>query len=199
MGNLQAVLDYAVKQQGDPYVWGAEGPDGFDCSGLLFAAFRAGGFDVKRTTAAVIGNGGGGYGNAMRGGPDLGRAKPGDVLYYDNPGPTDHVAIYLGNGQMVEAPQSGVPVRVTKARQPTQIRILQGGTVTGAETYRDTPLPEGADRAISGAVDAVGGLNPFALWQDDVLRIGLTVLGGVAAAALVILGAKEALNDRGPQ
>jgi cell wall-associated NlpC family hydrolase len=185
-GDIQKVVDYALGQVGDPYVWGAEGPDGFDCSGLVYAAFKAAGFDVQRTTAAVIGSGGGGYGHAMRNGADLTRARAGDVLYYDNPGPTDHVAIYLGNGQMIEAPQAGSPVRVTKARQPDQVRILQGGTVNNPETTTTNPLS-----------DALGALNPFDGWQDSALRIGLTVLGGVAAAALVIVGAKEALNDKG--
>lgn len=182
---LEKALEYALDQVGDPYVWGAEGPDGFDCSGLVYAAFKAAGFDVQRVTAGDIMAGRGGYGKASRS-TDLGRAKPGDLLLYDNPGPTEHVAIYLGNGQMIEAPQAGQPVRVTKARQPTQVRYLQGGYVADPETTTGWEQ----------VGDAVGALNPFGLWQDDVLRIGLLVLGGVAAAGLVIVGAKEALNEK---
>jgi cell wall-associated NlpC family hydrolase len=187
MPDLQKVVDYALAQVGDPYVWGAEGPDGFDCSGLVYAAYKAAGFDVKRTSAAKIGASRGaehgGWGHPMRN-MDLARAEPGDILYYDEPGPTDHVAIYIGNGQMVEAPRAGVPVRVTAARQPTSIQIVQGGSVAITDENTTTPLERAAD-----------AINPFGLWQDDVLRIGLTVLGGVAAAALVIVGAKEALNE----
>lgn len=181
---LDAVLQYATAQVGDPYVWGAEGPDGFDCSGLVYAAYKAGGFDVQRVTARDIAAGRGGYGHVMRNGADLGRAKPGDLLYYDNPGPTDHVAIYLGNGQMIEAPQEGSPVRVTKARQPTQVRILQGG-------YVDDP------ELSTVGEEMLDSINPFANWAADGLGIGLKLAGALAAAALVIIGAREALNEKG--
>lgn len=204
--DLVAALRYAAGQVGDPYVWGAEGPDGFDCSGLIYAAYRAGGFDVPRTTAAEIGAGRGGFHPRRDGSSDVNTASVGSVLYYDNPGPTDHVAIYLGGGQMIEAPQEGEPVRITGARAPTKILVPNGGYVADPETLKDLPfLPDGADQAIDAAVDAagdavgaLGSLNPFALWQDDVLRIGLLVLGGCAAAALVIVGAKTAVsNERG--
>lgn len=207
---LDKVLEYALDQVGDPYRWGAEGPDGFDCSGLVYAAFKAAGFDVQRTTASVIGRGGGGYGHVSRS-ADLARAQAGDVLYYDNPGATDHVAIYLGNGQMVEAPTEGVPVRVTKARQPTKVVQPDGasgsswipdwlpGLLPGGGVY-NLPTGDGdqtlGDVARDDVAEKLAALNPFGLWQEDVLRIGLLVLGGVAASALVIVGAKEALGAK---
>lgn len=200
MADLDDAIRYARQQVGDPYVWGAEGPNGFDCSGLLYAAYRAAGFDVKRTTAAEIGKGNGGYGDVLPTN-SMGSAKAGDVLYYDNPGPTDHVAIYLGGSSMVEAPQDGVPVRVTAVRRPTKIispRPESGG-------WSDVPGMDEAGNAIGGVGDAIGGalgvgldaINPFDDWAAQGFGLGMKLLAAGAAAALVIVGAREALNQKG--
>jgi peptidoglycan DL-endopeptidase CwlO len=98
---------FALRQQGKPYQWGAEGPNAYDCSGLTWAAWRAAGVSIPRTAAGQLG----GLPRAR------GRLRPGDLLIYPSRGPSRrHVAMVIGRGRMVEAPARGVPVRVTGLR-----------------------------------------------------------------------------------
>jgi peptidoglycan DL-endopeptidase CwlO len=104
---LSTALTAAVSRVGKPYVWGATGPNGFDCSGLVGWSFAAAGIDLPRTAAE----------QALAGpAVALNRIQPGDLLFWSfdpsDPGFIDHVAIYLGNGQMIEAPQTGSFVHV---------------------------------------------------------------------------------------
>ena len=102
-------LHTALSQQGDPYVWGAEGPNAFDCSGLVqYSAREAGISDMPRTSEEQY--------HATMSHPvapkDL---QPGDLIFPNaefNGGNPGHVMIYAGNGQVVEAPQTGDHVKV---------------------------------------------------------------------------------------
>jgi len=98
---------FALRQQGKPYRWGAEGPQAFDCSGLTWAAWRAAGVTIPRTAAGQL-----------AGLPwAKGRLQPGDLLIYRTDGPSRrHVAMVVGRGRMVEAPGRGIPVRSTNIR-----------------------------------------------------------------------------------
>ena len=93
----QAVA-FAYAQLGKPYRWGATGPGTFDCSGLAQAAWAAAGVSIPRDTyeqwAAL---------------PHIATStlQPGDLLYYDGIG---HVAIYVGDGYIIDAPQTGLDV-----------------------------------------------------------------------------------------
>ena len=93
----QAVA-FAYAQLGKPYQWGATGPGSFDCSGLAQAAWGAAGVAIPRDTyeqwAAL---------------PHIASSaiQPGDLLYYDGVG---HVAIYVGDGYIIDAPQTGMDV-----------------------------------------------------------------------------------------
>jgi cell wall-associated NlpC family hydrolase len=100
-GASGAAIRYALAQVGKPYKWGATGPNSFDCSGLVYAAFRSAGISVPRTTylQANIGTR-----------VSKTNLQPGDLVFPD-PG---HVQIYLGNGQVVESPHTGANVRVVK-------------------------------------------------------------------------------------
>lgn len=92
---------YAYGKLGSPYVWGATGPDAFDCSGLAQAAYRAAGISLPRTTYAQI--------NAGR---RISRSEllPGDLVFFYSG--ISHVGIYVGNGQMIHAPNPSAPVRL---------------------------------------------------------------------------------------
>ena len=96
-----AAISYAYSKLGSPYVWGATGPDAFDCSGLTQAAYRAAGLSLPRTTYAQI---------------DAGRRVsrsellPGDLVFFYSG--ISHVGLYIGNGQMIHAPNPSAPVRV---------------------------------------------------------------------------------------
>jgi hypothetical protein len=180
----QEIISFAQAQLGKPYVWGAEGPNSYDCSGLIYAAYTAAGLKVQRVTAATLGDSGHAVSQA--------EASPGDVVYYDWPGATDHVGIYIGNGQMINAPTQGEPVQVAPIGNPTSIRrmIDENGKPLPPEEIGDVFSDMGDVAA--GAVDA---LNPFSGWQSDAVAIGVKILAAGAAVALVIVGAKEALSD----
>jgi cell wall-associated NlpC family hydrolase len=115
---------------GVPYVWGHQDKNGTDCSGLVYQVLNASGTKVPRVTAAEYGK----MGSAV----SLAQAQPGDVVYFDEPGATDHVGIYVGNGQMIDAPYTGANVRIDKIGNPTSIRRIgtpqqgQGGNIIGA-------------------------------------------------------------------
>ena len=99
-GNAQAVLNEAYKYLGTPYVWGATGPGTFDCSGFTSYVYRhAVGMEISRTT----------YTQVNVGQPvSQDQLQPGDLVF-PNAG---HVGIYVGNGQMIHAPQTGDVVKV---------------------------------------------------------------------------------------
>jgi hypothetical protein len=98
---------FALRQQGKPYRWSAQGPDAYDCSGLTWAAWRAADVTIPRTAAGQLA--------AL---PRVrGQLMPGDLVVYRSDGPSRrHVALVVGGGRMVEALQAGVPVRVTGLR-----------------------------------------------------------------------------------
>ncbi|RZQ62579.1 C40 family peptidase [Amycolatopsis suaedae] len=100
-----AAIQFALGEQGKPYVWGATGPNSYDCSGLMLRAYEAAGVTLPRVSRDQYKAG------AMLPVRD---AQPGDLLFwaYDpsNPRTIHHVAMYLGDGKMVEAQQTGVPV-----------------------------------------------------------------------------------------
>ncbi|MFR0357763.1 NlpC/P60 family protein [Streptomyces sediminimaris] len=93
-------LAFARAQIGKPYVWGATGPDSYDCSGLTQAAWKAAGVSLPRTTYDQVD-----AGTTV----SLADAQPGDLIFfYDD---ISHVGIYIGNGMMIHAPKPGAYVR----------------------------------------------------------------------------------------
>ena len=98
---VQAVIDLAHKQLGKPYVWGAEGPNSFDCSGLIYYVYKnAAGITLPRTSS-----------DQYSAGVAVSRSnlKAGDLIFSstDGTGNITHVAIYVGDGQMIHAPRNG--------------------------------------------------------------------------------------------
>jgi cell wall-associated NlpC family hydrolase len=108
--SLGAVLRAALSRRGLPYVWGAAGPASFDCSGLVQWSFAQAGIRMPRVAA-----------DQARSGPavPVSQLEPGDLLFYHtdatDPLYISHVAIYLGHGWMIQAPEPGLSVEVVPA------------------------------------------------------------------------------------
>lgn len=103
-GNLslgERVVQIAESRVGDPYVWGAAGPDAFDCSGLVMWAYAQVGISLPHYSGAQFDDG------TQIPMSDL---EPGDLVFPSDPG--EHVAIYAGNGMIVQAPYTGADVQV---------------------------------------------------------------------------------------
>ncbi|WP_175408755.1 C40 family peptidase [Streptomyces sp. TRM64462] len=99
-GRAAIAVEAARSAVGKPYVWGANGPHGFDCSGLMQWSYAQAGVGLPRTSQ--------GQRNAGRH-VSLSEARPGDLVTYRSD--ASHVAMYMGNGQVVHAPYPGAPVR----------------------------------------------------------------------------------------
>lgn len=98
----QTAIDAALSKLGKPYVYGNEGPNSFDCSGLTLWAYARGGVTLPRTSGAQAG-----FGAAV----SRSALQPGDLVFYGSP--VHHVGIYLGDGKMVHAPTSGDVVKIS--------------------------------------------------------------------------------------
>jgi cell wall-associated NlpC family hydrolase len=105
-----AAVNTAKAQLGKPYVYGAAGPDSFDCSGLTMYAWRAGGVGLPHSAEMQY--------NAI---PHVAitQLQPGDLIFYGSP--IHHVGIYVGGGQMIEAPYTGSVVRYASISRPDMV------------------------------------------------------------------------------
>ncbi|MGC3003778.1 C40 family peptidase, partial [Streptomyces sp. G35A] len=137
-------LRYAVEQLGKPYEWGAEGPESYDCSGLTSEAWSAAGTPIPRTSQEQ-------WARLER--VPLRELRPGDLVVYF-PEAT-HVALYLGDGMVVQAPRPGARVKVSP---------LAANPVLGAvrpdpdgEPLRRYVPPELPEEAAEGSDEGYGG------------------------------------------
>jgi cell wall-associated NlpC family hydrolase len=105
-GNLGPLWAFLGAQLGKPYQWGGTGPDTWDCSGLTMVAWAQVGITLPRLAAAQ-------YHYTQTAPVQLSALQPGDVIFW---GPSlagiDHVAIYVGNGQVLDAPHTGTTVQL---------------------------------------------------------------------------------------
>jgi cell wall-associated NlpC family hydrolase len=110
-GKIGSIIAAGMKQLGKPYVFGDEGPNTFDCSGLMQFIFKKNGIKLPRTAA-----------QQQKVAKRVSKPQPGDLVFYGYP--AHHVALYLGNGKMLAAPHSGANVRVQPVYgKPTYGRI----------------------------------------------------------------------------
>lgn len=108
---IRSFLDVALQQQGKPYVWSAEGPDSFDCSGYVWYCLRQVGYKVGRTTANSY--------SLKSDWPYVPRdqLQPGDLMFYHSdskPGIIGHIGIYLGNGYHIHASSDNSRVIISR-------------------------------------------------------------------------------------
>lgn len=164
-------IRFAVAQVGKPYKWAAAGPNAYDCSGLVMAAYKTQGISLPHFTGLLIN-----YGHEVA----KANLQPGDLVFPD-PG---HVQIYVGNGKIVEAPEAGKNVRVVnmwgfwRAR-----RIAVGGHPIGtAEPTQSFGIPSPGDvkdqlEAIKNTFAAFGHAAEWISSPHNWLRIGEFALG----------------------
>ena len=104
-------VSVAIDHIGTPYRYGGNGPDGFDCSGLVRFSYRAAGIDLPRATP-----------DQRKAGRSLApdeALRPGDLLFYAlGRKPALHVGLYIGDGAFVHAPSSGGQVRTERMEAP---------------------------------------------------------------------------------
>ncbi|WP_283133779.1 C40 family peptidase [Rhizohabitans arisaemae] len=115
-GNSLAVLRFAFAQIGKPYRWGGTGPGSWDCSGLSQAAWAKGGVSLPRTTTQQWA-----WGSSRR--VSMDNLRPGDLIFSRGLG---HMGIYIGDGKMLHAPQTGDVVKITPLSRYGNHRFLGG-------------------------------------------------------------------------
>ena len=143
---------FAYAQLGKPYQWGATGPGSYDCSGLVQAAWASAGVSIPRTTYAQW---------AALPHISTSALEPGDLLYFDGVG---HVAIYVGGGDIIDAPQTGQDV------QKIPLAGWYKSTLVGAA--RPYPILAGRWRAYRSSARGPGPsrLGSMTLRRDQINR-----------------------------
>lgn len=172
-----AVVAEARKYLGLPYVWGGTDPKkGLDCSGLVQLVYKNLGYDLPRVSNQ----------QATVGQPvaSMAEARPGDLIAWDNSSRNngvDHIAIYIGNGKMIEAPRTGLNVRIIDV--PSTPDVIR--RVISANDVMATP---GSGRVASG-----GGVAPSTPFAS--LFNAASAKYGVPAALLSAVAKQESGYD----
>lgn len=159
----QTAVDWARAQIGKPYVFGATGPNSFDCSGLTQGAYKAAGISIPRIASAQY-----------LAGTKTDTPQPGDLVFWWSEGTIGHVGLYIGGGRMIAAPQPGESVKEQAVY----------GTPAGYRTY---PGMSG-DVQASGATDAQSvGLLSGVSSAGKIVQF-LTSTKGMTRIAMVAVG-----------
>lgn len=134
-----AAVQFALRQLGKSYLWGAEGPDRYDCSGLMWASYRSTGRTLPRVSRDQ-------YQGTI--GTTVSRYAllPGDLLFFSsdpyNAATIHHVGMYLGNGRMVHSPTTGDVVKISTvwwSHFYAATRVYQAVEVPGTSTASPSP------------------------------------------------------------
>lgn len=212
-----AFLDALKSALGDPYVYGAAGPTTFDCSGLIQWAMHQAGYAVPRTSEEQ-------YASGLFVPVDHSDLQPGDLVFSQWPGDDSspgHVAIYTGNGQIIEAPKPGEDVHQIaldqsylaqvvgyrrfaqwanlSAAELAAIKQAGGGVAAGAQTSSD-PISQAAS-ALAGVGADLVSMSSFMsklLLPSTWTRVGAGVLGlGLVAVGVVFMVKEIGASGRG--
>lgn len=171
------VIKAATSKLGAPYVWGATGPNSFDCSGLMVWAWNKAGVTLPRTSQA----------QAKYGKPVAAKnIKPGDLVTSNwGSGPSSHVAMYIGGGKVIHAPSPGRTVTVATLdanyrSKVDAIRRVPGASWKGVEgadfELPDIPgLPDLSDLGDLGDLGS-GLLGPLKAVGDQLAGIARSML-----------------------
>jgi hypothetical protein len=163
MSTADSIIAYGLTEIGKPYHYGDEGPNSFDCSGLMQYIFGKAGIKLPRTAA-----------QQQKFATTVSKPVPGDLVFFGNP--AHHVGLYLGGGRMLAAPHTGALVRIQSVGDVTNYgRVAGAGTGTAAQLVSTVTSP------ISSVFDVSGLLDKLA---DDGRILMFTAGGG----ALVLVG-----------
>lgn len=116
----QQIVDYAMQFMGKPYVYGAEGPNSFDCSGFTRYVFEHFGYSLSRSAASQLSNG-----TAV----DMSEIQIGDIICWKSYGSSKaatHVGIYIGNNEYIHASTTGYQVRINEMSYGSNVRYVVG-------------------------------------------------------------------------
>lgn len=177
MGVSEAIA-FAEAQIGKPYVFGATGPNSYDCSGLVLKACDAGGVHIGRTTYEQIFDG-----------SEVSRSDlaPGDLLFPD-PG---HVQLYIGSNKVIEAPHTGAFVRETTVWGFWRARRVFTGAeaeaATSANLANDTLLSDPIGSAVQKALESLPVVGSVARLAEHLTSATFWKRIGVATFGLFII------------
>lgn len=159
------IVSEARRWLGVPYVWGGTSSSGVDCSGLVRVVFQRFGITTPRTTYDMVAQG-----SPLRQ-VDRTQVGPGDLLmsHWGSERPNSHVAIYAGDGNVIEAPQPGESVKVTKLNDYYWAHVNQVLRVPGVDPGTGS----------SGSSGSSSPVNPFVYLE----QVGAGVVGQLAGAA----------------
>ncbi len=177
MNAADTAIAFARAQIDKPYVFGATGPNAYDCSGLVSAAYKSAGITLGRTTYQQILDG-----TSV----DRSGLQPGDLIFPD-PG---HVQLYVGNNEVIEAPHTGAFVRQVQIWGFWKARRVadpgQSATLTSINPLNPASWVDSAQQILQGmeAADKVAGhLVDPEFWK----RVGLFATGsGVVVASILV-------------
>jgi cell wall-associated NlpC family hydrolase len=116
-GGARAAVQWAYRELGKPYQWGAAGPDSFDCSGLTMYVWGKAGVYLDHYTGSQWNQGQ----HVSRG-----QLQPGDLVFFGSD--LHHVGLYIGSGRMIEAPHTGANVRISDAFRSDYAGAVRPGT-----------------------------------------------------------------------
>jgi len=176
MADTEPMVQAALSVVGAPYVWGATGPDSFDCSGLVVWSAAKAGITMTRTT----------YTQILEGEPVTGAPQRGDLVFPD----AGHVGIALGGDTMVHAPAPGQNVKVEKYwTTPAAIRrVGTNSGLVGSTTVAPEFQSRGGDGpSLSDLIPDVSGLTDAVQSQYAFLSKIAGVMKAVGAFVNILM------------
>jgi hypothetical protein len=187
-GNVLTAIRAAESVIGAPYVYGAEGPRSFDCSGLMVWSWAKAGIHLPRTSQAMAK-----FGSAVT--PD--KIRPGDLVTSNwGQGPASHVAMYIGAGRVINAPRPGRTVTIAKLDKDYRahvdaIRRIPGTSTAGiSEADLKVPGLDGvwdwtkgwSDKLLDG--DPLGALGDLTKSAGELQKLVMAPLVTIADAVM---------------
>jgi cell wall-associated NlpC family hydrolase len=174
--NAAGAISFAQQQLGEPYVFGAEGPDSWDCSSLMQAAYRSIGVNIPRTTYQQI--------NVGKDVP-VKDAQPGDLLFYPD---GSHVVMAIGGGKVIQAPHTGDVVKISPLIPSQYGRAKRIVGSVGTLSNSQSSASKSKSGVASTSTAAVSGGRYGSTEEVDALAAALAGGGGGGAQQITSTG-----------